>query len=113
MSALTIFRASLHGEQPLFAATLAFIGTHYIYRPGAFVNGSVENSAEQNQGAGQTLSLALLEDLSLDETLLAFGEHYRSVLANSQGRDHANIRALLSTGLAGVRFAEPGLTRNA
>jgi hypothetical protein len=111
MSGLAAFRASLYGEQPLFAATLAFIAAQYVYRPSAFVNGSVENALGQNQGAGQTLSLALLEDFSLEETLLAFGEHYRSVLATAQGSYHANIRALLSTGLAGVRFAEAGLTR--
>ncbi|MES2818355.1 MAG: HopJ type III effector protein [Pseudomonadota bacterium] len=110
MNALGDFRAALLSDQHLFADTLAFIATGYDYRPCAFVNGGVENPAGQNEGSCKTLGLALLESLSLDETLRAFGEHYRSVLASPDGSDHANIRALLSSGLAGVQFEQPALT---
>jgi hypothetical protein len=59
----------------------------------------VENAAGQNEGSCKTLGLALLEGLS-DQALLAFGEHYRSVLATPEGSDHGNIRALIEHGLA-------------
>ncbi|WP_137888715.1 HopJ type III effector protein [Pseudomonas sp. 2FE] len=109
MSALLDFRASLRSEQHLFAATLAFIAEHYDYQPSAFVNGTLENAVGQNEGSCKTLGLALLEGLSLEETLQAFGEHYRAVLADPDGSDHGNIRALMETGLSGVRFTQPPL----
>ena len=113
MTALTDFRAALRSGNHLFADTLTFIAAHYDYQPQAFVNGSVENAAGQNEGSCKLLGLALLEGLDAEETLLAFGEHYRSVLATPAGSDHGNIRALQATGLAGVRFAELPLKRQA
>lgn len=112
MSALDDFRAQLRSEHFIFAQTLAFIAEHYQYQPSAFRNGAVENAAGQNEGSCKTLGLALLEGLSLEETLQCFGEHYRSVLATPSGNDHGNIRALMDTGLAGVRFEQPSLQRN-
>ncbi len=99
---LTDFRARLRSEHHLFTDTLAFIAEHYSYTPSAFDNGSVSNPAGQNEGSCKTLGFAILEGLSLEETLLAFGEHYRAVRDNPEGDDHANIRALQQTGLAGV-----------
>jgi len=113
MSALSDFRARLHSEHFTFAETLAFIDAHYTYQPSAFRNGALENAAGQNEGSCKTLGLALLEGLSLEETLLCFGEHYRSVLATPDDSDHGNIRNLLNTGLAGVRFGQLPLTRKA
>jgi hypothetical protein len=105
------FRASLRSGQHAFADTLAFIAEHYDFQPGAFRNGSVENAAGQNEGSCKTLGLALLEGFSDEETLLAFGEHYRSVLASPDGVDHGNIRALQKTGLAGVALERPSVRR--
>ena len=65
------------------------------------------------EASGRWPRLALLEGLSLEETLRAFGEHYRAVLANPDGSDHGNIRALQTHGLAGVRFSQQALQRNA
>lgn len=107
------FCARLHNEQFLFAETLAFIAAHYDYQPSAFRNGSVDNASGQNEGSCKTLGLALLEGLSLEETLRAFGEHYRAVLASPDGNDHGNIRALQDTGLHGVHFERQPLTRKA
>ena len=109
MTALTDFRAALRSGTHVFADTLAFIAAHYDYQPQAFVNGSVENAAGQNEGSCKLLGLALLEGLSDEETLLAFGEHYRSVLATPQGSDHGNIRALMVHGLDGVKFEQQPL----
>ena len=110
---LNDFRSRLRSEQHMFTDTLAYIAEHYSYTPSAFTNGSVENPAGQNEGSCKTLGLALLEGLSDQEALLAFGEHYRSVLATPEGSDHGNIRALIKHGLAGVTFAEQPLKRNA
>ncbi|MCY1267527.1 HopJ type III effector protein [compost metagenome] len=108
---LTDFRARLRSEQHLFSDTLQYIAEHYSYTPSAFTNGDVENPAGQNEGSCKTLAFAILEGLSLEETLLAFGEHYRAVRDNPDGTDHANIRALQATGLAGVRFERQPLSR--
>ena len=113
MSTLSDFRARLRSEHFAFSETLAFINEHYDYQPSAFSNGQVANAAGQNEGSCKTLGLALLEDLSLEEALLCFGEHYRSVLATPDGSDHGNIRALQTHGLAGVRFSQQALQRNA
>ena len=111
MTDLNTLRASLNSGKHAFADTLAFVAAGYDYQPQAFTNGGVENAAGQNEGSCKTLSLALLEGLSDQEALLAFGEHYRSVVATPEGSDHGNIRALIEHGLAGVTFATPPLTR--
>jgi hypothetical protein len=111
MTDLTTLRTRLASGEHLFADTLAFIAAGYDYQPQAFSNGPVENAAGQNEGSCKTLGLALLEGLSDEETLLAFGEHYRSVQATPEGSDHGNIRALIATGLAGVKFAGEPLKR--
>ncbi|KQN43887.1 HopJ type III effector protein [Pseudomonas sp. Leaf48] len=111
MSDLNTLRTSLKSGEHVFADTLAFIAAGYDYQPQAFNNGGVENAALQNEGSCKTLGLALLEGLSDEEALLAFGEHYRSVLATPEGSDHGNIRALIANGLAGVTFTRQPLTR--
>jgi hypothetical protein len=111
MTALNDFRHKLNSEQFAFAETLAFIAENYDYQPSSFSNGNVENAAGQNEGSCKTLGLALLEGFTLEETLRCFGEHYRSVLATPEGSDHGNIRALMSTGLAGVTLSQQPLSR--
>ena len=111
MSDLNTLRASLKSGEHVFADTLAFIAAGYDYQPQAFNNGGVENAAGQNEGSCKTLGLALLEGLSDEEALLAFGEHYRAVLNTPEGSDHGNIRALMVHGLAGVELSAQPLTR--
>ncbi|MCI8209661.1 HopJ type III effector protein [Pseudomonas sp. S25] len=113
MTDLNTLRASLDSGEHLFADTLAFIAAGYEYQPQAFTNGGVENAAGQNEGSCKTLGLALLEGLSDKHALLAFGEHYRSVVATPEASDHGNIRALIAHGLAGVKFAGEPLKRKA
>jgi hypothetical protein len=113
MTDLKALRVSLASGNHLFAETLTFIAAHYEYQPQAFSNGPVENAAGQNEGSCKTLGMALLEGLSDEQALLAFGEHYRSVLDTPQGSDHGNIRALITTGLAGVKFSAEPLKRKA
>ncbi|MER7759824.1 HopJ type III effector protein [Streptomyces sp. NPDC097619] len=111
MTDLDALRTSLASGEHEFADTLAFVAAHYDYRPRAFRNGGQENAAGENEGSCKTLGLALLEGLSDQEALSAFGEHYRGVLATPEGTDHANIRNLLAHGLAGVTFEGAPLTR--
>lgn len=111
MTDLNSLRASLASGEHEFADTLAFIAAHYAYQPKAFRNGELENAAGENEGSCKTLGLALLEGLTDQEALLAFGEHYRSVLATPNGTDHSNIRNLIAHGLAGVSFAGQPLAR--
>lgn len=111
MTALTELRTRLQQDDFAFSETLAFVATHYDYQPSAFRNGDVDNAAGQNEGSCKTLGLALLEGLSQDEALRAFGEHYRSVLATPEGQDHGNIRALMVHGLSGVKFERQPLAR--
>lgn len=113
MTALNELRSRLQQDDYAFNETLAFVAEHYDYQPSAFRNGDVENAAGQNEGSCKTLGLALLEGLSTDEALRAFGEHYRSVLATPQGSDHGNIRALMAHGLEGVKFELQPLKRKA
>jgi hypothetical protein len=111
MTDINTLRVGLHSGEHAFADTLAFIEEGYDYQPQAFSNGGVANAAGQNEGSCKTLSLALLEGLSDEEALLAFGEHYRSVQATPDGSDHGNIRALIANGLAGVKFEGEALKR--
>ncbi|MDE1165012.1 MAG: HopJ type III effector protein [Pseudomonas sp.] len=113
MTDLNTLRNSLDSGEHLFADTLGFIAAHYDYTPQAFRNGEVENAAGQNEGSCKTVGLAVLEGLNDQQVLLAFGEHYRSVLATPEGSDHGNIRNLISHGLAGVMFDGEPLKRKA
>lgn len=105
------FIARLGTPEHVFADTLAFIEGHYHYQPSAFRNGAVENTTEQNQGSCKVLAMALDLGLSDEQALLCFAEHYQSVLADPEGNAHANIRALMAHGLAGVSFEHPPLAR--
>lgn len=111
MSALNAFVSRLNAADFAFSETLEFISAHYHYQPQAFRNGNVENTQGQNEGSCKTLGLALLEQLTDQQALLCFGEHYRSVLATPEGNDHSNIRALMTQGLAAVHFSQLPLTR--
>ena len=113
MSDFGVFRASLNRPDHTFSETLAFIASAYDYQPRRFTNGSLENAVGENEGSCKILGLAILERLSTEQALLAFGEHYRAVLAKPEGTDHRNIRALMQSGLSGVRFDQLPLRRKA
>lgn len=105
------FLASLGSEGHRFADTQAFIESHYSYQPSAFTNGGVHNSSEQNQGSCKVLAMASDLGLSDQQALQCFAEHYVAVLADPHGDAHANIRALMAHGLAGVSFERQPLNR--
>lgn len=108
---LANFLQAIQQPEHRFADSLAFIDAHYHYTPCAFDNAGVHNPAGSNQGSCKILGLALLENLSTTDALLAFGEHYTSVLATPNGTEHTNIRQLLEHGLVNVRFTQLPLSR--
>jgi hypothetical protein len=87
-----------------FETTLAFIEQHYNFTPSAFNNGGVENGIEQNQGSCKIFALADLLNLTQQQALACFGQHYRDVVATPSVDNHHNLRRVLKEGLAEIRF---------
>ncbi len=87
-----------------FTDVLALIDTYYTHQPTAFKNGDTYNEATQNQGSAKVLTFAKLNDLSAEDTLYLFAEHYQAVLTHPDATDHQNIRQFMAHGWAGVVF---------
>src|SRR5690606_28454544 len=87
-----------------FAAILAYIDTHYTYTASAFQNGSKYNAEDENQESAKVLSFAKLHNLSQNDTLKLFAEHYEAVQLTPQGTDHQNIRQFMQHGWTGLQF---------
>lgn len=107
----------LNTQQDLhFAEVIATIEAYYTYTPQSFTNGlgegQVQNPAGTNEGSCKVFAFGKLQQLSPEQTLACFGEHYRKVLATPEGNDHANIRSFMRDAWAGIRFlgTEPVLT---
>ena len=91
-----------------FEQVMAVIDQHYDYSPAGFSNGDVMNEAGSNEGSCKLFAFAQLNGLSEMETLPLFGQHYRAVMDNPAGDDHANIRNFILDGWLGIHFdAEP------
>ena len=105
---IAAFRMRLKTEVVPFADTLALIGALYRYVPTAFKNGlgddPLYSPVGTNEGSCKVFAFALLNELSPDETLACFGEHYQAVLADPAGTGHPNIRLFMRDGFAGIRF---------
>jgi hypothetical protein len=110
-TALADFLQSIENDTHVFATTLAFINEWYEFTPTAFRNGTVANTAEQNQGSCRVLAFALLEKLSAEQALKCFGEHYRDVLATPDVDNHLNLRRLQKEGLVDIHFDSAPLRR--
>lgn len=93
-----------------FNEVLEVIANGYLYSPSAFNNGDQYNAENQNQGSARVLYAAHLNQLTEEETLHLFGEHFQSVLNDPEGTDHQNIRQFLKYGWSGVRFEREVLT---
>ena len=85
---------------------IEFIDANYQHQPTAFKNGEVHNEASQNQGSARVFAFARLNDLSKEDTLYLFAEHYQSVLNDANGTDHQNIRQFMLYGWSGIVFGE-------
>ena len=93
-----------------FADVIAHIDGQYQHTATAFQNGAQHNAADQNQGSAKVFSFAQLNDLSVEDTLTLFAEHYQSVLATPEATDHQNIRQFMQNGWAGIQFEGTALT---
>jgi hypothetical protein len=87
-----------------FNDVIDFIQARYWHQPTAFKNGEAYNEATQNQGSAKVFAFARLNNLSAEDTLYLFAEHYLSVLENPNAADHQNIRQFIAHGWPGVVF---------
>ena len=95
-----------------FKDVIAFIHEHYDFTPTKFTNGNTVNEADQNNGSCKVFSFAKLNALSKEETLVLFGDFYRTdVLQNPEGNDHQNIRNFMEFGWDGISFEGEALKR--
>ncbi len=92
----------------MFEETLAIIDANYDFTPTAFSNGlgddALYNAHDQNQGSCRLFAFGKLNGLDEKQLLACFGEHYRQVLADPDGEEHANIRTFMRNGWDGIRF---------
>lgn len=96
-------------KQFQFQDVLKFINDTYSYTASNFSNGTLNNAASENQGSARVLYAAYLAELSKEDTLILFAEHYEAVLENPYGTDHQNIRQFMIHGWDGVVFSQPVL----
>jgi hypothetical protein len=101
---LTTLIKNLKDNKVSFKEVIEFIETYYNHQPTAFKNGDAYNEASQNQGSAKVFAFSQLNNLSKEDTLYLFGEHYQSVLNNLNGTDHQNIRQFMLNGWDGVKF---------
>jgi hypothetical protein len=98
------FLSQVKDQNLPFTEIIQYIENNYKVIPTAFQNGDAYNSETQNQGSAKVLYFAKLLNLSKEDTLLLFAEHYQSVLADPEGDNHQNIRQFMKNGWEGVRF---------
>jgi hypothetical protein len=91
-------------KQIVFKDVLAHIEENYNYTASAFTNGMQENGATENQGSARVFYFAKLNNLSAEDTLTLFAEHFDAVLSTPDGSDHQNIRQFLANGWDAVQF---------
>jgi hypothetical protein len=88
-----------------FPETIATIEENYTFTPTAFKNGEQYNAAGENSGSCKLFAFALLQKLSISETLACFGAYYfEEVLGDPNGSNHQNIRNFIKTGWDGIQF---------
>lgn len=88
----------------IFSETMQIIESNYNFTPTAFTNGAIKNKAGENSGSCKLFAFAKLNNLTKKETLACFGEHYQSVLEDSTGTSHQNIRNFMKTGFNSLSF---------
>ncbi|MDD8058931.1 HopJ type III effector protein [Shewanella metallivivens] len=111
-SNITLFIESLYqrANELRFEETMALIDAHYDFAPSAFKNGEQLNEAGQNSGSCKVFAFGQIQQLTEQQTLQLFGQHYRDVVATPQGDDHQNIRQFMQHGWAGILFSQLALT---
>jgi hypothetical protein len=93
------------GGKVSFQDSIAVIAEHYHYTPARFTNGGVVNEAGANEGSCKLFYFAKLHGLTPAQTLGLFGDYYwQDVLEHPAASDHANIRAFMRQGFAGLAY---------
>lgn len=87
-----------------FKEIIAYIDDNFNYTASSFKNGTLINAENENQGSAKTLYFAKLNNLSVEDTLKLFREHYQAVLDDKEGSSHQNIRNFMEFGWEGVEF---------
>ena len=88
-----------------FPETIAVIEENYDFTPTSFENGRQHNAAGENSGSCKLFAFALLQKLSVAETLACFGAYYfEETLGDPNGTNHQNIRNFMITGWDGIQF---------
>lgn len=100
------FLSDIKANQVAFSEVIAFIDAHFNYTPMRFVNGEVVSEVGINEGSAKVFGFGLLYDLSKEDTLKLFAEHYDHVLETPDGIDHPNIRQFMQTGWDGLRMPQ-------
>ena len=98
---MSVLEAIINHELIVFNDLISHIDTTYTFTPTAFTNGELENTASENQGSQKVFAFAKLHNLTKEQTLYCFGEHYQNVLATPEGDNHGNIRNFIKHGWAG------------
>ena len=88
----------------VFTETMQLIDDNYNFTPTSFTNGELQNKEGENSGSCKLFAFAILNELTKEETLACFGEHYQNVLEDSEGNGHQNIRNFIKTGFNGLVF---------
>nr|WP_297306193.1 HopJ type III effector protein [uncultured Flavobacterium sp.] len=94
----------IENKEIVFSDVIAFIEENYNYTASAFSNGNQENAEDENQGSAKVLFFAKLNNLSKQDTLKLFVEHYQAVLETPTETNHQNIRQFMVNGWDGVSF---------
>ena len=108
---LNDFLTQVKANTPIsFADTMTVISENYTYHPATFRNGTLENTAGQNEGSCKIFTFARLHNLTEAQTLQLFDDYYRvDVLAHPDGTDHQNIRQFMQHGWSGISFENEAL----
>ena len=87
-----------------FKEIIAYIDENFDYTASSFKNGALMNAENENQGSAKIFSFAKLNNLSIEDTLKLFAEHYQAVFNDKEGSSHQNIRNFMEFGWEGVEF---------
>jgi hypothetical protein len=101
---ITTLLNNLKANSIAFKDVIEFIETRYQHTPTAFKNGDTYNEAIQNQGSAKVFTFAQINNLSKEDTLTLFAEHYQAVLNTPDATDHQNIRQFMAHGWPGIAF---------
>lgn len=88
-----------------FNLVIQAIENNYEFTPTEFKNGTTVNAANTNNGSCKIFAFGLLNHLSPQATLNAFGDFYtQDVLLHPNNTDHQNIRTFMQLGWSGIEF---------